>query len=378
MRRAPAGRAAVLLVHHLRRIGHAVHGLLRAARQCAMYHAQVPTFNQEGVVTEIRCETAAEFLAILDPMLGPFAQPTHLGGYVFRGLPSNQYSLLPSAYRPESTVRHQAAWVHPPLPTVSEQCVAEIETLRKFFDIAAREGITLPEDSQAMRSELDEWQIRARAGTADSPIVWPPRELWSLIALAQHYGIPTRALDWTWSSLTAAYFAVVNVDERSSGRLAVWVFSYLATLFDNALHLLYPGERPLILFSAPGAENKNLQAQRGLFMLERHRIVSRDEPFTPRPYENLMEVSVPSAEKKIPLAIRIDVPYAEAPRIRWLLSAAGVTAGRLFPGLWGVAREFNEERLIAVEAFGWPASDFAKQIQREVMKTLKGAAPNSR
>ena len=48
--------------------------------------------------------------------------------------------------------------------------------------------------------------------------VWPPVELYPIIALAQHYGLPTRFLDWTWNPYTASYFATKSVLDLEENR----------------------------------------------------------------------------------------------------------------------------------------------------------------
>lgn len=52
-----------------------------------------------------------------------------------------------------------------------------------------------------------------------------PLDDWEWYYLMQHYGLPTRLLDWTESALTALYFAV---DEDGSSDGAVWVLHPVA------------------------------------------------------------------------------------------------------------------------------------------------------
>jgi len=173
-----------------------------------------------------------------------------------------------------------------------------------------------------------------------------PANEWELLVMAQHHGVPTRLLDWTYSPLVAAHFATARGARR--GVAAVWrldwqklheAFSFprLALLIQD-LEQLFPTEGP---FTTSALFHRDSQAPPFACMIEPpsldNRIVAQQATFTlcsdkSRPFDTFLERhGLGSALTKF------IIPAEEVARFRDQLDLVGFDERRLFPDLDGIA-----------------------------------------
>lgn len=239
-----------------------------------------------------------------------------------------------------------------PCAELHDQCAAEFFTLQRFFTILSRNGVRIPEDSYLLRKELESWRIRFERRNISRlrAVTWPSDHIFSLVALAQHHGVPTRALDWTSSAHVAAYFASKPVlASAGDDHIAVWAVDDFHRQDDQRLDVT--SDRPLRVFTVSGADNDNLRAQRGLFMLYPQVLTGEPTEFKATEYNKLLLESLPLLNRAVQF-IRVLVHHREAQRLLAYLSRHGITTGALYPGLWGAAREYEDEQQIDSSSFG--------------------------
>lgn len=223
--------------------------------------------------TETR-DTVKQFLDDLDPR-GEFLSSQNREHWIFRGHANATWPLLPAAHRSGVVLRDPQSgdWkiYEPAKHSRDVQADLEWSTLRDFFWKADRQGLALPEDTQELRDYLDRFETHLKY------VPWPHPRILSLMALAQHHGVPTRLLDWTGNPFTAAYFAASEAfrnelaGKNSKGQmLAVWALSVWT---DDLRYDDKDGgaSRRIQLVTAPAYGNENLKAQEGLFSLTHRR-----------------------------------------------------------------------------------------------------------
>jgi hypothetical protein len=177
---------------------------------------------------------------------------------------------------------------------------------------------------------------------------WPPRELRSLFALAQHYGVPTRLLDWTELPLVAAYFAAAETTVGAlSGDMAVWALAIGQAQAVLMADLATPLQPKLAIIRPPRFPNPNLRAQDGVFTLLLDETKTREGPFSVPSLDELlrqrMQKRIDDGSHFMSLPIRkLVLPCSEAGELLELLANEWVSGTYLYPGLQGVVRGMRE------------------------------------
>jgi hypothetical protein len=196
-------------------------------------------------------------------------------------------------------------------------------------------------DEDEIRSEFKRRATQVMAGT-------PPRSEWERYFLMQHYGLPTRLLDWSEGALLALHFALGN---RGRNDAAVWVFDPFwlnGEVIENSKLLPDPEDRRdrtllRTYLPDPFPTRRPIWPESPIALQPPHidrRIAAQLSSFTIHGKDPLGLETVASRSKRARLA-KITIPRRAMGRMREQLLDSGITETTVYPDLFGLGLELT-------------------------------------
>jgi len=220
-----------------------------------------------------------EFKGIFGTKLFPGGEPFSRGRYLFRG-------------------HRDAGW-----------------TLRTTFDrmFSTQSKSTRLKIADALLEEfkrhLEGEDIPAETRASDS----------LLLSLGQHYGLPTRLLDWTESPYIAAFFAYNSraLWGQTDQHVVIWVL--------DTTHAIWSTHYGVEIIDVPTFGNKRLRNQSGKFTLSR------------TPFHDLEAYVAAHGDEGNPL-LKFFLPASDYPKALADLDSMGIHHGTVYPEIEGAAQ----------------------------------------
>lgn len=302
------------------------------------------------IVKELKFKTAEEFIQALLP----FSSDLDVKASIFRGHSNVAYQLLPTALRKNTSI-----WEFTPVrydnngPIPDSEAIlsyAEFQVLRDFYQAADRRGLNVPV-SERLRAQLHvDIDYYSNMDGGD----WLPDDLLETAGLAQHYGVPTRLLDWSYDPMVAAFFASRPQSLKGSD-ICVWAVNP-SIWFDSPTHQNV--QTPLKIVTPPYFGNPNLNAQQGLFTywakdigpvldVASDHIKGKFIPVDRRPFDALVCDEVGhQAALFAGMFTKLILANDQAWRLANCLRSMGYGPARLFPGYGGVVQELQDRKTL--------------------------------
>ncbi len=157
-----------------------------------------------------------------------------------------------------------------------------------------------------------------------------------LLSISQHYGMPTRLLDWTANALAGLWFAVSTNPPNNKDNGVVWMMiSPNEKTFDSTDDIFNLGET---YFFQPTHLDRRISAQSAWFSIHRYKYRGEKKDWY---------LPLEKHEKYEKRLNKFIVPVESFDTLRQELRLLGISHASMYPDLWGLSSDIEAEFRIA-------------------------------
>lgn len=333
-----------------------------------------------SILKVIECETAKEFL----DKLTPWNTDYRLSEYVFRGHTDEDFKLTPNIMRKRKDPTlieianmailpgdYERSLRHIGMTEIKLfQATLEMTILRRFYRASNENGLYVPKSKiMSSRMEIDGYIDFDEVMNNFHYDKWLNRDTIEIAALAQHYGLPTRLIDWSFNQYVASFFATnfTSLPDKNK-KISLWMLNYrkLADLFSSP-------ESDIRIFSPHYQWNENAKSQKGLFTYIESTYNKNDEDLILELLEYFKTTETISTDKKFDgihtdyrtfdvaldealarfnqrsegkintddILVKLTLPCNEALKVNRYLRDIKISEATIFPGYRGVVEDLK-------------------------------------